>query len=105
MLNGCGYGNDKYYLETPSVRTFAKVEVQYDVPRDSKFLIQLAVHERQISSKLYENKPEVNNYYGPVSFKSAFQRILSKHPYPFYQSPLGLELKSLMKYVQNLLIA
>ena len=102
MYNTFLYGtaiNDhrKVHLELPSARTYTKLQLGYDVPRDSNILIQLAANDdnSRNSAALVQKKPEVYNSFGPISFKSAFQRILARHPYPYYQGPLFTHLKTL----------
>ena len=102
MYNTFLYGtaiNDhrKVHLELPSARTYTKLQLGYDVPRDSNILIQLAANNNNSrnSAALVQKKPEVYNSFGPVSFKSAYQRILARHPYPYYQGPLFTHLKTL----------
>ena len=97
-LYGCDLKDEnKFYLTLPSARTYTRMEVSYDVPKDPKYLVQTAVSKRRISSNLIQNEPEVQSSFGAVSFKSAFQRILAKHPYPFYQGPLIFELEKLQE--------
>ena len=86
------------HLELPVARkhTFVKVGDE-ETSKDPCILILSAVRTGRRSDHMFrQNPPVVQNAYGPVNFRNALQRILSKHPYPFLQGPSLVSVEHLL---------